>query len=57
VDVASGGETAYPNWLRAVVRRFGRDRVADDDFELPRSWEFESWRSRRVLGDLEAESA
>jgi hypothetical protein len=59
VGVAAGdGEpTPYREWIGAVAEHFGAKTVGDPAFELPRSWEFESWRSRRVLGDLEAETA
>jgi len=58
VDVAGdGGPTQYRQWIGAVARHFGAKTVGDPAFELPRSWEFENWRSRRVMGDLEAESA
>ena len=59
VDVAGGdGEpTPYREWIGAVAQHFGAKTVGDPGFELPRAWEFESWRSRRVMGELEAESA
>jgi len=57
VDVAGdGGPTLYRRWIGAVARHFGAKTVGDPGFELPRAWEFESWRSRRVTGE-QAESA
>jgi len=56
--VAGDGEpTPYREWIGAVAQHFGAKTVGDPTFELPRCWEFESWRSRRVMGELEAESA
>jgi hypothetical protein len=58
VDVAGdGGPTLYREWIGAVAQHFEAKAVGDPGFQLPAAWEFESWRSRRVLGDLEAESA
>ncbi len=59
VDLAAGdGEpTPYREWIGAVAEHFGAKTVGAPAFELPRSWEFEIWRSRRVMGDLKAESA
>ena len=59
VDVASGdGEpTPYRQWIGEVARHFGAKTVGQPGFELPRAWEFDTWRSRRVLGEIEAESA
>ena len=59
VEPATGdGEpTPYRAWIGAVTDAFGAKVVGSPAFELPRSWEFESWRSRRVMGELEAESA
>lgn len=59
VEPAAGdGEpTPYRQWIGAVARHFGAKAVGATDFELPHSWEFDAWRSRRVLREIEAESA
>jgi len=56
VAVGDGEPTAYREWIGEVAQHFGAKAVGDPGFELPRAWEFESWRSRRVMGD-QAESA
>ncbi len=58
VDVAAGdGEpTQYRQWIGEVAQHFGPKNVGSPTFQLPSCWEFDAWRSRRVLG-REAESA
>jgi len=58
IDVAPDSRpTDCREWIGAVAQHFGARTVGDPGFELPRCWEFESGRGRRVLGGLEAESA